>query len=262
MENKKVILLLHGYPQTSYAWRFVTPLLAKEGYKVIAPDLPGLGDTANPVSFDKKTIAVLIHDMMKADGYNDIYLVGHDWGASVAYSYAAQFGEEVKRLVLMDVPPVGEYLKKTPLLPPNNKGLWWFAFHQVHQLPELLVAGKEREYLQWFYHNSSFKKEVFDNDTINEYYRTYSQADKMSNGFNYYRTILQDINDNKAFGQNLLQMPVLAIGGEHGLGQLAYNITKPLVADITGAVIPDCGHYIQEEQPDFLVKELIQFFSK
>ncbi|SFM88249.1 Pimeloyl-ACP methyl ester carboxylesterase [Chitinophaga sp. YR627] len=262
MGKEKVILLLHGYPQTSYAWRFVTPLLAKQGYKIIAPDLPGLGDAPTPASFDKKTIAAIIHDTMTTHGYNDIYLVGHDWGASVAYSYAAQFGQEIKKLVLIDVPPVGEYLEKLPLLPRNNKALWWFSFHQVNDLPELLTEGKERAYLQWFYHNSSFKKDVFDDNTINEYYRSYSQRGKMSNGFNYYRTILQDIDDNKVFGIHPLQMPVLAIGGEHGLGQLAYTITKPLAIDLTGAIIPDCGHYVQEEQPELLAKELVQFFSK
>jgi pimeloyl-ACP methyl ester carboxylesterase len=253
----QIVLLLHGYPQTSYSWRFVTPLLEKQGYKVIAPDLPGLGDAAIPNSFDKKTISSIIHDL----GHKDIYLVGHDWGASVAYSYAAQFRDEVKKLVIMDVPPVGEYLEKLPLLPRNNKALWWFAFHQVSSLPEILVKGKEREYLEWFLLNSSYNKAVFDTTTIDEYYRAYSQEGKMSAGFNYYRAVLQDIDDHKIFGKKPLEMPVLTIGGEQGLGDLAYNLTKPLATHITNAIIPNCGHYIQEEQPEALVRTLLHFFT-
>lgn len=256
--NKNVILLLHGWPQTSYSWRFVLPILEAAGFHVIAPDLPGIGDSGIPGSFDKKHIAAIIHHMMLQLHHDDIFLVGHDWGASVAYSYAAQFPNEVKQLALLDVPPVGEYLEKLPLLPRNNKALWWFAFHQVKDLPELLIAGKEKEYLSYFYKNSSFKKEVFDDATINEYYRTYSRQEKLSASLNYYRAVLQDIDDNKT----ILPMPVLTIGGEQGLGHLAYNITKALAPDITNAIIPDCGHYIQEEQPGLLSNELIRFFKQ
>lgn len=257
-ENKKVVLLLHGWPQTSYSWRFVIPYLVNEGYHVIAPDLPGIGDSDIPTSFDKKHIAGIIHNTIQQLGFNDIYLVGHDWGASVAYSYAAQFPQETKLLALLDVPPVGEYLEKLPLLPRNNKALWWFAFHQVQYLPELLIAGKEKEYLTYFYLNSSFNKNVFDESTINEYCRTYSQKEKLSASLNYYRTVLQDIDDNKT----ILPMPVLTIGGEQGLGHLAYNITKTLAPDITNAIIPNCGHYIQEEQPAALANVLLQFFKQ
>ncbi|RFM30814.1 alpha/beta fold hydrolase [Chitinophaga silvisoli] len=256
--NKDVILLLHGWPQTSYSWRFVMPILAAAGFHVIAPDLPGMGDSGIPASFDKKHIAAIIHNMMLQLNYDNIFLAGHDWGASVAYSYAAQFPNAVQQLALLDVPPVGEYLEKLPLLPRNNKALWWFAFHQVQDLPELLIAGKEKEYLSYFYKNSAFKKEVFDDATISEYCRTYSRQEKLSASLNYYRAVLQDIDDNKT----ILPMPVLTIGGEQGLGHLAYNITKALAPDITNAIIPDCGHYIQEEQPDLLCNELIRFFKQ
>lgn len=256
-KNSNIILLLHGWPQTSYSWRFTIPTLAQAGYHVIAPDLPGIGDSDIPTAFDKKHIAGIIHKMMQQLNYDNIFLAGHDWGASVAYSYAAQFQNEVKRLVLLDVPPVGEYLEKLPLLPRNNKALWWFAFHQITDLPEMLITGKEKEYLSYFYKNSSFKKEVFDTNTINEYYRTYSQKEKLSASLNYYRAVLQDIDDNKT----ILNMPVLTIGGEQGLGHLAYNITKALAPNITNTIIPNCGHYIQEEQPDLLSHEFIQFFT-
>jgi pimeloyl-ACP methyl ester carboxylesterase len=256
--NNHVILLLHGWPQTSYSWRFIIPALAKAGFNVIAPDLPGFGDSDIPDRFDKKYIATILHKMMLQLNHTNIFLVGHDWGASVAYSYATQFQHEVLQLALLDVPPVGEYLEKLPLLPRNKKDLWWFAFHQVQGLPELLIAGKEKEYLSYFFNNSSVNKDVFDETTLNEYYRTYSKQEKLSATLNYYRAVLQDIDDNKT----ILSMPVLTIGGEQGLGNLAYNITKPLAPNITNAIIPNCGHYIQEEQPELLTKELLNFFTQ
>src|SRR6266487_5151755 len=139
------IVLIHGWPQTWYEWRHVMPALAKN-YTVIVPDLRGLGDSSKPVTgYDGKTTAQDIYQLVSQLGFKDIFLVGHDFGVQVAYSYAAAHPNEVKRLVILDVPIPG-------IGPGENiTGLWWVQFHMVRDIPEMLVEGHEREYLTWFY---------------------------------------------------------------------------------------------------------------
>jgi hypothetical protein len=133
------VVLLHGWPETWYAWRHVMPALAKN-YTVIAPDLRGLGDSSKPLTgYDGITIAEDIHQLVTQLGFKTIFLVGHDIGSFVAYPYAAAHPSEVKRLVIMEVPPPGFF--------PPGIVPWWFPFHQTPDVPEALVQGKEMTYL-------------------------------------------------------------------------------------------------------------------
>lgn len=259
----KVVLLLHGWPETSYTWRKVMPILIEKGYTVIAPDLPGLGDSDIPkTGFTKKALAQDIHRFMNKLGYNNIYLVGHDWGGPIAYAYATQYPGEVKKLVILEVGPPDANLEKIPLLNRNGPNLWWFNFHMVQTLPETLISGKEKEYLQWFYTNSSYKGMLSDPADLNEYYRTYSDPAKMHAGLEYYRSIYKDIDDNKIFAQHKLTMPVLALGGQFGLGMTAYMSMKFYATNVSGGIIKDSGHFIAEEKPKELADKLAAFFIK
>jgi len=144
------VVLLHGWPETWYAWHKVMPALAKN-YTVIAPDLRGLGDSSKPLTgYDGKTVAEDIHQLVGKLGFKTIFLVGHDIGSFVVYPYTAAHSTEVKRLVVMEIPPPGFFPS-----PSMNGGplLWWVIFHQTPDVPEALVQGKEMIYLPWFYHN-------------------------------------------------------------------------------------------------------------
>src|SRR6476620_4803450 len=137
------IVLLHGWPETWYQFRLVMPALAKN-YTVIVPDLRGLGDSSKPTTgYDGKTVAEDIHQLVTKLGFKTIFLVGHDWGTQVAYSYAAAHPDEVNKLAVMDftIPGFG---------PPGRPPLWWGIFHQIPDVPEALVQGKELIYLSWF----------------------------------------------------------------------------------------------------------------
>ena len=141
------VVLLHGWPQTWYEWRHVMPALSRN-YTVIVPDLRGLGDSSKPVDgYDGNTTAEDIHQLVIQLGFRDIFLVGHDLGAFISYSYAAAHPNEVSRLVILDVPIAGT----GPAL--NLTRLWHIPFHMVRDIPETLVEGKEREYLTWFYNH-------------------------------------------------------------------------------------------------------------
>jgi pimeloyl-ACP methyl ester carboxylesterase len=255
------IVLLHGWPQTWYEWLHVMPALAKN-YTVIAPDLRGLGDSSKPLTgYDGKTVAEDIHQLVTQLGFKTIFLVGHDIGTQVAYSYAAAHPTEVKRLAVMELTIPG-------FAPPGRPPLWWAIFHQTPDVPEALVQGKEMMYLPWFYHNLAYNPSAITQADINEFVSHYSAPGGMRAGFEYYRAFPQDAIQNENYSKTKLTMPVLAVGGGY-IPVLGGNITMPsiiygmkiLAQNVQGITVPNSGHYIPEEQPDFVIKLLNNFFS-
>jgi pimeloyl-ACP methyl ester carboxylesterase len=255
------IVLLHGWPQTWYEWLHVMPALAKN-YTVIAPDLRGLGDSSKPLTgYDGKTVAEDIHQLVTQLGLKTIFLVGHDIGTQVAYSYAAAHPTEVKRLAVMELTIPG-------FAPPGRPPLWWAIFHQTPDVPEALVQGKEMMYLPWFYHNLAYNPSAITQADINEFVSHYSAPGGMRAGFEYYRAFPQDAIQNENYSKTKLTMPVLAVGGGY-IPVLGGNITMPsiiygmkiLAQNVQGITVPNSGHYIPEEQPDFVIKLLNNFFS-
>lgn len=247
------LLLLHGWPQTWYAWRFIIPVLATR-YTVIAPDLTGLGDSAAPADgFDQQSVAEDMHQLVLQLGFTSVRLVAHDWGVAIGYQYAVSY--PVSKLVILDVGIMDSNLENRPLLARTGKNLWWFPFHMVEELPALLLAGRERIYLNWFYTHSTFQP-VTD---IDEYVRCYSAPGAMDRSLGYYRNVLKTIDNNKANALTKLTIPVLALGGEHSFGMYPYHSALTVAENVEGGVIPACGHYIAEEQPDLLLKYLNSF---
>jgi pimeloyl-ACP methyl ester carboxylesterase len=254
------VVLLHGWPETWYAWHKVMPALA-QNYTVIAPDLRGLGDSSKPpTGYDGITVAEDIHQLVTQLGFNTISLVGHDIGTWVAYPYAAEHPTEVEKLVIMEVPPPGFWPPPVPLP-------WWFSFHQTPDVPESLVQGKEVEYLSWFYYNLAYNPSAITQDAINEYVSHYSAPGGMRAGFEYYRAFPEDAMQNQNYSQTNLTMPVLALGaGDIPAFGGRSNPTALLgmqqsAESVTGIIVPDSGHFIAEEQPQFVINQLSNFFG-
>ncbi len=210
------LVLLHGFGETWYQWNELIPLLAAH-YTVIAPDLRGAGDSERPLGgYDKKTMAHDVHEIVRKLGYTKINLVGHDIGLMVAYSYAAGYRDEVRRLVLLDtpMPSVGDWetLKQSP-------HVWHFAFHNVANLPEALAAGRERTYLtEGFYFPKAYNPAAFSEERIAEYVRHYAAPGGMRAGFSYFRAFREDEKQNKEYAKTKLTIPVLALGGAQSYG--------------------------------------------
>jgi pimeloyl-ACP methyl ester carboxylesterase len=255
------VVLLHGWPETWYSWHRVMPDLAKN-YTVIVPDLRGLGDSSNPpTGYDGKTVAEDIHQLVGKLGFKTIFLVGHDIGTQVAYSYAAAHPTEVKRLAVMELTIPG-------FVPAGRMPLWWVVFHQTPDVPEALVQGKEMMYLSWFYHNLANNPAAITQEDINEYVSHYSAPGGMHAGFEHYRAFPQDAIQNQNYSKTKLTMPVLALGGEY-IPTLGGKIAMPtviygmkiLAQNVTGIIVPNSGHFIPEEQPQFLADQLLKFFG-
>ena len=254
------VILIHGWPQTWYMWRDIIPGLAAH-YRVIAPDIRGLGDSSRPVSgYDKKTIAndiwCLAHDVL---GEDQLFVVGHDWGGPTAYALAAQHRDAIRRLAIFDAPVPGD---GTPVMF-NNR--WHHGLHWEIDFPETLTAGREDVYLGFFYRNWGARVDAISQEAQQEYIRAYQLPGAMRAGFNLYRATPQDVADNEAFlAEGKLNMPVLCYGGPHGRGRgiAALESWQRVAADVRGGIAEGCGHWIPEERPQWVVDELLRFFDE
>ncbi|WP_321332138.1 alpha/beta hydrolase [uncultured Bacteroides sp.] len=253
----ETIILLHGWPQTSYAWRKVIPELSKNN-RVIAVDLPGLGNSGAPDKYDTQSIADILASFIDDMGIEKVHLVGHDVGSWVAVSFALKYENKLKSLTILDAAIPG--LSDDNVFKPQNADkVWQFYFHAIAGIPEILVAGREKEYINWYFSNKSFIKTAINKKDLNHYYKAYKGRGKMANGFNYYRAFPESARQNK---KNLhqLKIPIYAIGGEYALGanvdKAFKNISNPVIE-----VIKNSGHYIPEEQPQELIRLLKKIIS-
>ncbi|MDR5825341.1 alpha/beta hydrolase [Caballeronia sp. LZ043] len=251
------VVLLHGYTETSHMWRPLMTRLAADRL-VLAPDLPGAGESAMPATgYDKKTLAQDIHAMVRALGYRKVKLVGHDIGLMVAYAYAAQYPDEVDSIVLMDafLPGVGDWQKVWLL-----RGKWHFNFYG--DTPEKLVRGRERVYFEHFWNDFAADSAHSLSEADRRYYSAqYARHGRMRAGFEYFHTFPQDAEDFAAFARTPLPMPMIVLAGERASGTFLLDQAKLVATDVQGVVVPGSGHWLMEEAPDVTMAQLVRFID-
>ena len=259
----EVVVLLAGFPESWFAWRKIMPLLAAD-YRIIAPDLPGQGDSDRPLDgYDTQTLATRVHGLLQQLGVARYALVAHDVGAWVAYPYAALFGGEVKRLVLMDAGIPGVTLPDAlPTAPDRAWRTWHFAFHSLPDLPEMLIGGRERAYLDWFLRRKTANPETFSDADIDEYLRVFVKDGGLRAGLGYYRAAGLSARQNRELAAHgKLRMPLLALGSDQGSIADMASPLRAFAEDVRGAVIANCGHFLPEEQPAAVAAELAAFLG-
>src|SRR6266852_1552984 len=249
------VILLHGYTQTSRMWRPIIPLLA-EKFTVIAPDLPGIGDSEIPANgMDMKTAAIRIHALARSLGIEKARVVGHDIGLMVAYAYAAQFPAEVEKLVVMDafLPGVGDWGAVY-----NNPGIWHFRFNGP--TPEALVQGRERLYFEYFWNDlAADKTRSLPEADRKAYTAAYARPGRMRAGWAYFVSFQQAAKDFAQLSETKLTMPVLSIGGDKSLGDFLAQQMKLVAPDVSAVVLKNTGHWILEENPKETTDALLKF---
>lgn len=252
------VLLLHGYAQNSHMWRPLIAELAKS-HTVVAPDLRGFGQSSKPQNgYDKKTMARDVHALASSLGIRRASVVGHDIGLMVAYAYAAQYPNEVDRIVLMDafLPGVGDW-KTVWLL----RDLWHFHFYG--ETPLKLVAGRERIYFEHFWNDfAADPKHSIPETDRRLYAAAYAQPGAMRAGFEVFRAFEQDAKDFGVFAQNKLTMPMLVLTGEKASGNFLIEQARLVNSNVEGVVIEDSGHWLMEEAPQQVLPRLVAFISK
>jgi pimeloyl-ACP methyl ester carboxylesterase len=249
------VILLHGYTQTSRMWRPLIPVLA-EKFTVIAPDLPGIGDSEIPKDgLDMKTAAIRVHALAKSLGVEKARVVGHDIGLMVAYAYAAQFPAETEKLAVMDafLPGVAGWEAVY-----NDPSIWHFRFNGP--TPEALVQGRERTYFDYFWNDFAANKthSIPESDRA-AYAAAYARPGRMRAGWAYFVSFQQAAKDFSELSQIKLTMPVLAIGGEKANGVVLGQQMKLVASDARMVVLKQCGHWVLEEKPKETTDALLKF---
>jgi pimeloyl-ACP methyl ester carboxylesterase len=249
------VVLLHGFAETSRMWTPILPALG-EKFTVIAPDLPGIGDSSIPAnSMNMKAAAISIHSLVRSLGIQKARVVGHDIGLMVAYAYAAQFPAEVEKLAVMDafLPGVEGWE-----LIYNNPSIWHFRFNGPK--PEALVAGREPIYFSFFWDDlAADKNRSLPEADRKAYIDAYSRPGRMRAAWQYFVSWPQTAKDFAELSRTKLPMPVLSIGGEKSLGKELGQQMKLVCTNVTVIILPDTGHWILEERPKETTDALVKF---
>lgn len=266
IQTKGTILLIHGFPQTWYQFRRVITPIADAGYHVIVPDYRGAGGSGKPwEGYTKNIMAKDLHTLVtKILGIKEkVHVVGHDIGGMIAHAYANLYPEVTASACWGECPLLGSpmyYERK------HSMGGWHYTFHNVPDLPELLVAGRERIYLKHFYDRLSQNPEAISNDDLGVYAQAYAQPGALRCGFNCYRAFEEDaeINNNWVKEKGKCKVRCLALWGgksyfseeavTKSVGEYYENV---IYGDIKGA-----GHWVAEEKPKLFIEAVLNWVAK
>lgn len=256
-----LVVLVHGWPQTSHCWRLIMPTLAQT-HTVLAPDLRGYGRTDKPTTgYDKRTMAADLAALITHLGFPEAAVVGHDRGARVSHRWALDHPEQVTRLVLLDIIPTREmWLRMDATL---ARSCFHWLFHLQPDLPERLAGRDIPGYLGYFFDKWTVNRHAFPASAIDEYVRAFSTSGALRASLDDYRAAdLDSTHDDADFGRRL-PMPLLALWGSHSFLEHipALDIWRTYADDVRGHPIPNCGHFIPEERPDALLTHLQAFLG-
>jgi pimeloyl-ACP methyl ester carboxylesterase len=254
------LLLVHGWPETWYAWRLLMPPLARE-FTVIAVDQRGIGLSDKPhEGYDTGTLANDLVALMDALGHERFAVVGHDTGFAVSYALAADHPDRVARVALAEIPGPPVATHSPPVFVPSfiNDRLWHIPFNRVENLPEQLITGREDAY---FGYEFAIQGGDLPADVIDYYVRLVSNPEALRGSLGFYRALDTTLAQNAERASRRLTMPVLAIGGEASHGANVGNAMAPLADDVESAVIPGTGHWVAEAAPEEMLTVLTAFLA-
>jgi pimeloyl-ACP methyl ester carboxylesterase len=254
------LLLVHGWPETWYAWRLLMPALARD-FEVIAVDQRGIGLSDKPArGYDTGTLGGDLLALMDALGHRRFAVVGHDTGFAICYALAADHPDRVDRVALAEIPgpPMASASPPVFVPAPLNDRLWHIPFNRVEMVPEQLVEGREAIFFGYEFAVQGGKLPA---EVIAYYVRLLSGPDALRGSFGFYRALDATLAQNEQRKTRRLTMPVLAIGGAASYGELVADAMKALADDVQGVVIPGAGHWVAEQAPDEMLAALTAFLA-
>ncbi|MBV1909533.1 MAG: alpha/beta hydrolase [Kangiellaceae bacterium] len=260
----QVVVLIHGWPITPYHWRFILPALHRAGYRTLSITLRGLGGQSEGAgNLEKSTIANEVRLLLDKLEVAKYAIIGHDWGGTIAYLLSIRNPTECKALIVeeeifpgidVDIPhPGSEYYPK-----------WHGPFNRAIGLAEELIQGREAIYYRKFLLESAGKNKL-DDRAIYEYVSAYTMDQNIESqlgySLGYYRTSKQDSEQIKLSIVNSLDIPILAVGGEFGMGKAVEQGLRRIGSNLSGIVCEGAGHYPIEQTPEFCVPKIIEFLK-
>ncbi len=264
--GKKLVVLIHGWPEFWYSWRAQIEELSKQ-YTVVAPDLRGFNKSDKPKGIKNYTMELVSKDiveLIKKLGYEKAHIVGHDWGGSVAWTLGMHHSEVVDKLAVLNCPHPGVFLKE---LRSNFKQLqksWYMFFFQLPVLPEWYLKRDLFKTFKNAFRGWAYNKSAFDDNTINKYVEAYSQKGALTSSLNYYRAALQLGAKSRKQRNKKIIVPTRLIWGENdkALGiEMTYNMEKFFENEFEVKYIPNCSHWVQQDEPQKVNEYLLEFLN-
>ncbi|KAK3203830.1 hypothetical protein GRF29_106g747938 [Pseudopithomyces chartarum] len=258
----EVILLIHGFPQTSYQFRHVITPLADAGYRVIVPDYRGAGKSSKPLTgYTKTQMAEDLHVLLTShlEIEQKIHIIGHDIGGMIAWAYAAQYPDDVASLIWGECPlPGTEFYEEIK----GTADVFHFVFHQIQDLPEALIAGRERLYLQHVFDKMCVESAYMTPEDLEHYVLAYSQPGGIRAGLELYRAFEKDAEENRKMIKSNGKIMVKSVG-MFGEGSFLVTKARNMVEEVTAGevkivTVGGAGHYIAEEKPGTFVDEVLK----
>lgn len=249
-----LIVLLHGFPEFWYSWRFQIPLLSELGYHVVAPDLRGYNDTEKPRhGYDIPTLLRDIAGLIRGLGEERAIIVGHDWGGVLAWQFAIDYPEMTERLIVMNAPHPAAMQRELRTFKQLRKS-WYIFFFQLPWLPEYMLQRNNSNEIGRMLRGAALQKEAFPRSETAKYQEAMSKPGATRAALAYYRQAFRHLFLRGTHGTSNLQVqaPTLLIWGEHDIAlgiELTHNLEQ-WVPDLTVQYIADSGHWVQQEQPE------------
>ncbi|MFD9705167.1 alpha/beta fold hydrolase [Lentzea sp. NPDC059081] len=248
-----LVVLVHGWPFSWIEFRALLPLLAARGFRVLAPDLRGSGDSSIPDGhWTKQAEADDLHELLHHLGHENAFVVGADVGTMTVHAWAQRHPRDVTRLVLSECYLPGFGLEE------HLSYLWHFGFHAQSEFAAKLVEGREEQYLDWFY--SQMVRGGITEDDHAELLRTLTRPGGMRGGFEHYATVPEDGRNARAGIK--VEIPVLVLHGEYGLpSDVLLNGAREAATDVRAEIIPDAAHTYAADNPHATADALTRFFA-
>lgn len=257
------VLLVGGWPQFWWQWRKIMPRLAEQ-YSVVAVDPRGVGRSDLPeTGYDSASAALDLAELMTALGHERFHVVGHDIGMVIAYALAADHPARVERLVLAEalLPGISDEPSAVPESGQRVPALWHFMFNRLAALNERLVAGREDVYLGDQFATKGATPATMSPQVVDVYVEALRRPGALHASFRYYRAFDETIAQNRERARTPLRLPVLAVGGATSRHAVVAADVRRVATEVTELVVPGCGHYVPEEQPELFGDALLDFLA-
>jgi pimeloyl-ACP methyl ester carboxylesterase len=266
--NGPPVILWHGFLSTGYAWRDVAPALAEAGLSVLIPDMRGYGDSDKPIGndgYDARSLAEECRALVAVIGFGQgrrVIHAAHDMGALPALLWSADHSEEVAGLLYIEAPVMlGSVLRQVFSYTPQamaEGSMWWWILPLAPGVPEALIVGNERAFLNWFYTGGHVVNHgAITADAVDEYLRTYAGKDGVLGSMGIYRAAFASIEQTEPLMNAKIAVPVVALGGEKGLGGKVGEMVEMVAEKVEAHTLSDCGHFMPEERPEFVIGHIL-----
>jgi pimeloyl-ACP methyl ester carboxylesterase len=267
------VILWHGFLSTAYAWRDVAPALAQAGLAVLIADMRGYGDSDKPPGndgYDARSLAEECRALVATIGFGNgkpLIHAAHDMGALPALIWSADHPQEIAGLLYIEAPVMlGPVLRQVFSYTPQamaQGSMWWWILPLAPGVPERLIVGNERAFLTWFYEgNDVVNHAAFSGEVIDEYLRSFAGQEGVLGSMGIYRAAFVSIDQTEPLMTAKISVPVLALGGEKGLGGKVGEMVAMVAEDVVARTLAGCGHFMTEERPEFVVEQILDFSAR